>query len=218
MNDARQGGDRRRLVLASSSTTRLKVLREAGIDPIVSASGVDEDVDAADTRAAVAVLSERKASAVSARLPGALVLGCDSLLDVDGEALGKPRDASQAVQFWHLLRGRDAELLTGHCLIAPSGEVVVAVEGTTVAFGEPTDAEIGAYVASGEPLALAGAFSIDGLGAPFVDGIRGDVSNVLGLSLPLLRTMLRRLGFGISEFWASGTAGSALRPSGKDGP
>jgi septum formation protein len=192
-----------RLVLASSSATRLRVLRDAGIHPEAVVSGVDETTeDGLDTAAAVAVLAERKADAVAPLRPRALVLGCDSLLDLDGEALGKPGTAQRAAALWHRLAGRQGILFTGHCLIEPgTRRRAQGVGRTVVRFGRPSDAEIAAYVASGEPLALAGGFSLDGLGAPFVEGIDGDPGNVLGLSLPLLRRLLAELGVAITDLW-----------------
>ena len=191
------------LVLASGSAGRLRVLRDAGIDPEVVVSGVDETVGGAlATDALVQVLAERKAQAVAGRRPDALVLGCDSLLDLDGAAFGKPESAEQAVGMWRRLSGREATLFTGHCLIhGPSGRRARDVARTTVRFGRPDHGELAAYVASGEPLALAGAFSIEGRGAPFVDGIDGDPSNVIGLSLPLLRRMLAELGMSVTDLW-----------------
>jgi septum formation protein len=190
------------LVLASGSAGRLRVLRAAGIDPEVVVSGVDETADAdLDTAALVGVLAERKAAAVAARRPGALVLGCDSMLDLDGKAFGKPASARHAVDMWRRLSGRQATLYTGHCLIDARGRRVRNVAATVVRFGTPGDAEIAAYVASGEPMALVGAFSIDGRGAPFVDGIDGDPGNVIGLCLPLLRRMLADLGVAITDLW-----------------
>jgi septum formation protein len=190
-------------VLASSSATRLRVLRDAGIHPEAVVSGVDETTqDGLDTAAAVAVLAERKADAVALLRPEALVLGCDSLLDLDGEALGKPGTAQRAAALWHRLAGRQGILFTGHCLIEPgTRRRAQGVGCTVVRFGRPSDAEIAAYVASGEPLALAGGFSLDGLGAPFVEGIDGDPGNVLGLSLPLLRHLLAELGVAITDLW-----------------
>jgi septum formation protein len=188
-------------VLASSSQARLRLLRSAGIEPDVVVSGVDEATDGlTDTRRIVAVLADRKASAVAARRPGALVLGCDSLLDVDGEPCGKPASAAAAAAVWRRLSGREATLFTGHCLLLGS-RAVRGVASTVVRFGTPSSAEIDAYVASGEPMSLAGAFSIDGLGAPFVEGIDGDPGNVIGISLPLLRRMLADLGLAITGLW-----------------
>jgi septum formation protein len=191
------------LVLASSSAARLRVLRGAGLDPEVVVSGVDEtNHDGLDTARLVADLAGRKAAAVAALRPDALVLGCDSLLDLDGTALGKPPTADQAASLWRSLAGRSAVLYTGHCLIhGGTSQRAQAVAATTVRFGRPDEAEIAAYIATGEPLAVAGAFTIDGYGAPFVDGIDGDPSNVLGLSLPLLRRMLAELGVAITDLW-----------------
>jgi septum formation protein len=190
-------------VLASGSAGRLSVLRNAGIDPEVLVSGVDETTDDhLDTAAVVGILAERKASAVFARRPDALVLGCDSLLDLDQRAFGKPASAEQAVEMWSRLSGREATLFTGHCLIEPgSGRRVRGVGRTVVRFAAPSDAEVAAYVASGEPMAVAGAFSIDGMGAPFVESIDGDPSNVVGLSLPLLRRMLAEVGLSVTDLW-----------------
>jgi septum formation protein len=191
------------LILASGSAGRLRVLQAAGIDPEVVVSGADETADAGlDTAALVGVLAERKARAVAARRPGALVLGCDSMLDLDGKAYGKPASARDAAGLWRRLSGRQATLYTGHCLIdAGRGRRLRAVAGTVVRFGTPDDAEVAAYVASGEPLTLAGGFSIDGRAAPFVEGIDGDPGNVVGLSLPLLRRMLADLGVAITDLW-----------------
>jgi nucleoside triphosphate pyrophosphatase len=189
-------------VLASGSAGRLRVLRDAGIDPEVVVSGVDETVEEGlDTAAAVSVLAERKAVAVAARRPDALVLGCDSLLALGQLSLGKPASAEEVRSMWRQLSGRPATLFTGHCLIAPGHRLARAVAGTVVRFGTPTDTEMAAYVASGEPFSLAGAFSIEGRGAPFVDGIDGDPGNVIGLSLPLLRRMLADLGIAITDLW-----------------
>jgi septum formation protein len=192
-----------RLVLASGSKARLRVLRDAGFDPEVTVSGVDETVGELATSEAVIIIAERKAAAVAAsQHEGVLVLGCDSLLELDGISLGKPKSETEVLDVWQRLSGRQAQLFTGHCLIdTRSGSSVREVAGTQIRFGHPRDEEIRAYAASGEPLNLAGAFSIEGRGGPFVEGIDGSPSNVLGLSLPLLRRMLAQLGVPITDLW-----------------
>ncbi|WP_373465322.1 nucleoside triphosphate pyrophosphatase [Streptomyces sp. V1I6] len=198
---------RPRLVLASASPARLNLLRQAGLAPDVIVSGVDEDALTAPTPAELAlVLAEAKAAAVAARPEAAraLLIGCDSVLELDGEALGKPADAEEATARWKAMRGRTGVLQTGHCVIdTVTGRRASATASTTVRFGEPTDAEIAAYVASGEPLYVAGAFTLDGRSAPFIDGIEGDPGNVIGLSLPLLRRLLAELGVSITDLWAA---------------
>jgi septum formation protein len=192
------------VVLASGSPARLALLRTAGLDPKVIVSGVDESAYRADTPAElVALLAQAKAEAVAAGLDRGLVIGCDSMLDLDGRALGKPRSATEAAALWHDLSGRTGTLLTGHCLVdAASGRRAAAVGATAVRFGEPSDDEIAAYVASGEPLRVAGAFTITGRGGWFVDGIDGDHGNVVGVSLPLLRRLLAELGVAVTTLWA----------------
>jgi septum formation protein len=201
----------RRLVLASGSQARLRLLRDAGIDPVVVVSGADEsDPGGLGTAALVAELAARKAAMVSLLWPGDLVLGCDSMLDLGGAAVGKPATARDAVSLWGRLAGQEGVLYTGHRLIdGQSGRQASGVAATIIRFGEPTDAEIAAYVATGEPLQLAGAFSIDGRGAAFVDGIDGDVGNVIGVSMPLLRRLLAELDIAITDLWRAG-AGPGL--------
>ncbi|CAL9509430.1 MULTISPECIES: nucleoside triphosphate pyrophosphatase [Streptomyces] len=197
---------RRRLVLASQSPARLGLLRQAGMAPEVIVSGVDEDALDAPTPGELALLlAEAKADAVAGRpeAAGALVVGCDSVLELDGRPLGKPADAEEATARWKDMRGRAGVLVTGHCVVdTATGRRASATAATTVRFGEPSDEEIAAYVASGEPLHVAGAFTLDGRSAPFVDGIEGDHGNVIGLSLPLLRRLLAELGVPITELWA----------------
>jgi septum formation protein len=190
-------------VLASGSAGRLRLLRAAGLDPDVVVSGADESHDGQlDPAGLVVLLAERKAAAVARLRPDALVLGCDSLLDLDGAPVGKPASAEQAAGLWQRLAGRAATLCTGHCLIGPGGgRRVRDLARTTVRFGTPSAAEVAAYVATGEPLAMAGAFSIDGRGAAFVEGIDGDPGTVIGLSLPLLRRMLAELGVALTDLW-----------------
>ena len=191
-------------MLASASPARLRLLRDAGLAPEVVVSGVDESgIAAPNPRALVLELARLKAVAVAATQPDSLVIGCDSMLELGGEVLGKPRDASDANERWKRMRGQHGVLLTGHVVIdTSSGRTAAAVAATTVRFGNPSDAEVAAYVASGEPLHVAGAFTLDGRSAPFVDGIDGDPGNVIGLSLPLLRALLAELGVAITDLWA----------------
>jgi septum formation protein len=192
------------IVLASASPARLAVLRAAGLDPEVIVSGVDEERYSADTTAElVAALAAAKAGAVAAGVRSGLVIGCDTMLDLDGQAFGKPASAADATALWHKMSGKPGTLYTGHCVIdAATGQRAEAVAATTVRFGTPTDAEIAAYVGTGEPLSMAGAFTIEGLGGWFVDSIGGDHSNVIGISLPLLRLLLADLGVTIPALWS----------------
>jgi septum formation protein len=191
-------------VLASQSPARLATLRAAGVEPLVIVSGVDEDQLGELPPAELALqLAELKCAAVAARddLPeGALVLGCDSVLELDGEVLGKPDDADEARARWRAMRGRSGVLHTGHAL-REGDRVAAATASTTVHFADVTDEEIDAYVATGEPLHVAGAFTVDGLGGAFVTGIEGDHHNVVGLSLPLLRDLLAELGHSWTSLW-----------------
>ncbi len=190
-------------ILASASAGRRRLLRQAGIEPEILVSGADETIDdRVDTAAAVSAIAERKAAVVAAKRPDALVLGCDSMLGFGPARFGKPGSAQEAARMWRELSGQRATLFTGHCLIQPgSGRRVRAVASTGVRFGSPSDAELAAYIATGEPMTMAGGFSTDGLGAPFIEGVDGDPGNVIGLSLPLLRHMLASLGIAITDLW-----------------
>jgi septum formation protein len=170
------------------------------------ASGVDEaGFDAPTPDGLVRVLADAKARAVAARSSDAIVLGCDSVLDVDGHVLGKPPDARAAREHWDRIAGRTVTLWTGHTLLRVERGAIVAhaagVARTEVTFGRPTSTEVDAYVATAEPLACAGGFTLEGLSAPFVETISGSPSNVIGLSLPLLASLLREIGFSVVQLW-----------------
>lgn len=196
----------RRLVLASRSPARLATLRAAGVHPEVVVSGVDEDGVVADSPAALAArLAELKAAAVLERLgdwpEDAVLVGCDSVLEIDGVAHGKPGDPGTARERWRAMRGRSGVLHTGHHVVAGAA-ARTATASTTVHFADLGDAEVDAYVGTGEPLQVAGAFTLDGLGGAFVTGIEGDPHNVVGISLPLLRELLADLGLSWTSLWS----------------
>ncbi len=208
-----------RLVLASQSPARLATLRSAGLRPEVIVSGVDETMVSGGRPAELALaLARLKAEAVAERLlatgPGdddrpVLVVGCDSVLELDGEAFGKPHDPAVAVERWQRMRGRSGVLHTGHQLVRLVGGEVTHSAGrgaaTVVHFAELTDEEITAYVDTGEPLVVAGSFTLDGLGGAFVTGIEGDPHNVVGISLPLLREMVLQAGHRWPDLWSPPT-------------
>jgi septum formation protein len=210
-----------RLVLASASPARRAVLRAAGVEPDVLVSDLDEEAllaelgDAAPAEK-VTALALAKARMVAGRVAGeadggapfdGVVIGCDSMLELDGELVGKPGTVEAARGRWDQMAGRYGELLTGHAVIrvrggAPEAEIS-GHAATMVTFGTPTAPELEAYLAAGEPLTVAGAFTLDGLGGWFVEGIQGDPSNVVGISLPLTRHLLAELGVAVSDLWAS---------------
>jgi septum formation protein len=198
-----------RLVLASASPARLATLRSAGVGPEVVVSGVDESQVQVDDPARLALdLARLKAEAVAATLDPAAgpawVIGCDSVLELDGAIHGKPADAAEARARWRSMRGRSGVLHTGHCLVdTGSGREVTRSADTVVHFASPSDEEVDAYVASGEPLKVAGAFTLDGLGGAFVRGIEGDPHTVVGIGLPLLREMFAELGVRWTDLWRS---------------
>jgi len=207
-----------RVVLGSASPGRLKVLRQAGIDPLVIVSGVDEDavIDALGADAppgeVVRALAAAKADQVAAGLTpdvaaDCVVIGCDSMLHLDGQLCGKPTSVEAARRQWHAMAGRAGLLHTGHCVVRMHDGTAIARESefttTTVHFGVPAAADLAAYLDSGEPLQVAGGFTLDGLGGWFIDRIEGDPSNVIGLGLPLVRALFERVGLSIAQLWAA---------------
>jgi nucleoside triphosphate pyrophosphatase len=196
----------RRLVLASASPARLQLMRQAGLSPEVVVSGIDESaVTSPRVAELVALLASAKALAVARGETDALVVAADSLLEFRGAAMGKPVDVADARSRWQQMNGRRGTLHTGQALFDVRGGRIAArdvgVTSTVVHFASPTPTEVEAYLATGEPLTVAGAFTLDGLGAPFVRRIEGDPSAVVGLSLPLLRTQLAGLGLAITDLW-----------------
>jgi septum formation protein len=193
-----------RVVLASASPARLATLVAAGLDPQVVVSGVDEEsVQSHDAANLAAALAQMKCRAVAAKLDDAeaLIIGCDSVLAFENGILGKPEDARDAMLRWRRMRGKSGVLHTGHCVRLGEREFVETAS-TVVHFADISDAEIDAYIATGEPLSVAGGFTIDGLGSAFVRGIEGDPHNVVGISVPLLRELVADLGVTWTDLWA----------------
>lgn len=191
------------LILASASTARLRLLRTAGIEPFVCPSDFDESsVLTTSPKDLVQTLAQAKARAVASQFNGSLILGCDSILALQGEIHGKPATAEEAMTRWRQMRGQTGELYTGHALIDQVQQTsVVHYQMTKVSFALLNDREIEAYVATGEPLHCAGAFALEGYGGLFVEKIEGCHSNVIGLSMPLLRQMLAELHYDVTDFW-----------------
>lgn len=190
-------------VLASASPARRRLLQNAGIQPLVSQSNFDESqVQVTNPAELVETLALRKAETVTSFFIDALILGCDSVLAIHGEIHGKPANPAEAIARWQQMRGQIGELYTGHALIdLTQQKTVVRSQVTRVYFAHPSDREIEAYVATGEPLACAGCFALEGRGGFFVEKLEGCHTNVIGLSMPLLRRMLAELGYGVSDFW-----------------
>ncbi|MEM9928081.1 MAG: nucleoside triphosphate pyrophosphatase [Cyanobacteria bacterium P01_D01_bin.50] len=191
-------------VLASASSARRRLLQNVGIQPFVYPSNFDEsEIQIENPAELVQTLALRKAETVAPHFQSALVMGCDSVLALHGEIYGKPANPEVARQRWLMMRGNCGELFTGHVFIDNTQKVnLVKHEVTKVYFATVSEAEIDAYVATEEPLKCAGAFALEGKGSVFVEKIEGCYSNVVGLSLPLLRIMLRELGYSVSDFWS----------------
>ncbi len=197
-----------RLILASASAARLRLLRDAKFDPEVVVSGVDEDaIQAGVPRELVQALARAKATAVHEALEQAggsrrrVVIGCDSMFELDGQARSKLGSNAEARARLVAARGRAGLLHTGHCLIGGDGRCAEGVGTTTVHFGDYSDTELDAYLATGEALDVAGAFTLDGRSAPFIEGVDGDPSNVIGLSLPMFRRLLGQLDLSVVDLW-----------------
>ena len=199
-----QRGKNPKFVLASASPARRRLLQTAGIESLVSPSDFDESlVQENDPAQLVQILATRKAETVASQFTDALVLGCDSVLAVKGEIYGKPASPEQAIARWQKMRSSYGDLYTGHALIDTTKEhtILVRCQVTRVYFADASDREIAAYVATGEPLSCAGCFALEGRGGLFVEKIEGCHTNVIGLSLPLLRLMLRELGYDATDYW-----------------
>lgn len=190
-------------VLASASPARKKLLQTVGIDPVVRHSNLDESqIQQENTAELVQILAKSKAEIVAGEFTDALILGCDSVLAIAGEVYGKPESPAAAIIRWQKMRGNYGILHTGHALIDQKRNQQISYCATTkVYFAQVSDAEIAAYVASEEPLKCAGCFALEGKGGLFIEKLEGCHSNVIGLSLPLLRQMLAQLGYQITDFW-----------------
>lgn len=196
-----------RIVLASTSPSRRFILESAGVDPIIHPANIDEDaliasLNDAPPREVILALCAAKAEAVAAQYPDDIVIGCDSMLLLNGTLQGKPHTIDATINRWKAQRGKTADLITGHCIVAPGGKQrVLDAASTSVTFGNVSDTDIDAYARSGEPLKCAGAFTLEALGGWFIDRINGDPSNVIGLSLPLVRRALYSFGIDVADVW-----------------
>lgn len=192
-----------KFVLASASPARLKLLQMIGINPIVYSSNYDESlINLTDSEALVNTLALKKAETVIDKFPSALILGCDSVLEIEGEIYGKPDNVETAIERWQKMRGKVGKLYTGHALIDNHNQKQTIRCGITeVYFANISDTEIKAYVNTEEPLKCAGSFALEGKGGVFIEKIIGCHSNVIGLSLPLLRIMLKDLNYQVTDFW-----------------
>ncbi len=214
-----------RLVLASASGGRLKALRQAGVDPLVRVSGVDEDAVVAGLRAdsppgeVVCALARAKAQRVAGTLEPAVaadcvVIGCDSMLYLDGRLCGKPASTAAARDLWQAMAGRAGQLHTGHALIRLLDNMIAyetsETSVTIVRFGTPCPEDLDAYLSSGESLRVAGGFTLDGLGGWFIEGVDGDPSAVVGIGLPLTRSLLDRAGLSVASVWAANPVGGPV--------
>lgn len=190
-------------VLASASPARRQLLVSAGIQPFVCPSNFDEDqIQHSDPATLVQALATHKAQSVAPQFKESLVLGCDSVLAFGGQIYGKPETPAAAIARWQHMRGQVGELHTGHTLIDTAQDRQISrSQMTRVFFSHPTDAQLAAYVASGEPLRCAGAFAIDGKGSLFIEKLEGCHTNVIGLSMPMLRQLLDELGYSVADFW-----------------
>lgn len=192
-----------KFVLASASPARLRLLQTVGIEPIACPSNFDESqVQLSDPAQLVQTLAQKKAETVAPQFESALIMGCDSVLAIKGEIYGKPANSEEAYVRWQKMQGNFGDLYTGHALIDLSkNRTLLKCQVTRVYFAQMSDRAINAYVATGEPLKCAGCFALEGRGSLFVEKIEGCHSNVIGLSLPLLRQMLAEQGYEVTDFW-----------------
>jgi septum formation protein len=190
-----------RFVLASASPTRLRVLREAGFDPEVVVSGVDEDIEIGDDIPGAALtLAQRKATAIAGLHPDAVVLGCDSIAALGGQALNKPASADEALEWGRAMRGQHVAVSTGHCIVHREATASI-VDTAVVVFGHPTDHELARYVESGEGQEAAGGFRLEGRAAAFIERVDGHPGTIHGVSPFVVRQLLIELGVEVSDLW-----------------